>query len=155
MKIYVIGSLENPRVPSIAGTLREDGHEVFDSWYAAGPDADRYWRQYEEAKGLSFAEALSAPAAQNVLNFDRKWALWADVGVLVLPAGKSGHLELGAFWINVPGKQAHILLPPDFSPEKWDVMYGLADGIWSSPHLLQAYLLRGDGFRDKGTGRLS
>lgn len=41
MKVYVIGSLRNPRIPEIANELREKlGCEVFDDWHAAGPHGD-------------------------------------------------------------------------------------------------------------------
>jgi len=40
MKLYLIGSLRNPRVPEVAEILRWNGHLVFDDWYAAGPEAD-------------------------------------------------------------------------------------------------------------------
>ena len=41
-KIYTIGSLRNEKVPLIANALRDAGHEVFDDWYGAGPEADDY-----------------------------------------------------------------------------------------------------------------
>src|SRR5258706_9150607 len=95
MIVYLIGSLRSPRVPKVAEELRAAGYEVFDDWYAAGPEADDYWQRYEQAKGHTYAEALAGYAANHVFNFDRTRLMRADAGVLVLPAGKSGHLELG------------------------------------------------------------
>ncbi len=46
--IYLIGSLRNPNIPAIANELRTLGYEVFDDWYAAGPEADDYWKSYEK-----------------------------------------------------------------------------------------------------------
>jgi hypothetical protein len=46
--------------------------------------------------------------------------------VLVLPAGKSGHLELG--YCAGKGKRTYILLEADADP-RWDVMYQFADVI--------------------------
>ena len=37
MKVYLIGSLRNPKVPKIAEKIRALGFEVFDDWFAAGP----------------------------------------------------------------------------------------------------------------------
>ena len=54
--IYVIGSLRNEQVPNIANKLRKAGHEVFDDWYAAGPEADDYWQTYEKGKGHVYHE---------------------------------------------------------------------------------------------------
>ena len=58
-KIYLIGSLRNPRVPEIAAKLRDAGHVVFDDWFAAGPEADDWWQKYEIARGHNFKEGLA------------------------------------------------------------------------------------------------
>jgi nucleoside 2-deoxyribosyltransferase len=119
--IYLIGSLRNPEVPNIANNLRAAGFEVFDDWYAAGPEADDYWKQYEEFRGRTYMEALAGAAAKNVFEFDRRNIESSDSVILVLPAGKSGHLELG--WAIGRGKRGYILLD---SPDRWDVMYQFA-----------------------------
>ena len=93
-KIYVIGSLRNPEIPEIANKLRSVGHEVFDDWYAAGPEADDYWHSYELKKGKNYKEALEGYAARNVFNFDKTHLDRNEMAVLVLPAGRSGHLEI-------------------------------------------------------------
>ena len=51
MKLYIIGSLRNPRVPEVAKDLRESGYEVFDDWFAAGERADDSWQSYEKGRG--------------------------------------------------------------------------------------------------------
>ncbi len=48
--------------------------------------------------------------------------------LLVLPAGKSGHLELG--YAIGSGKKGYILL--DKEPERYDVMYAFAAGVFTS-----------------------
>ena len=121
--IYLIGSLRNPEVPNIAKTLRDNGLEVFDDWYAAGPEADDYWRDYERERGHSYKEALAGHAGQHVFMFDKKFLCKADAGLLVLPAGKSGHLELG--FLLGGNKRGYILL--DKEPDRFDVMYNFAD----------------------------
>ena len=125
--IYLIGSLRNPKVPAVANALREAGQEVFDDWYAAGPEADDKWRDYERGRGHSFQEALRGFAARNVYQFDRRHLERATAVGLVLPAGKSGHLEFG--WAIGKGKRGFILID---DPERWDVMYQFADGICGS-----------------------
>lgn len=124
--IYLIGSLRNPEIPVITKRFRDEGLEIFADWYAAGPEADDYWRDYEKSQGFTYIEALSRPAAKNVYAFDRRHLEASDVVVLVLPAGKSGHLELG--WALGRGKRGYILVD---SPERWDVMYQFATGIYS------------------------
>lgn len=135
--IYLIGSLRNPEVPNIANRLREAGLEVFDDWYAAGPEADDKWRDYERGRGRSYLDALGGAAARNVFEFDRRHLLKASAVVLVLPAGKSGHLELG--WSLGRGVPGYILLD---NPERWDVMYQFATGVFTNIKALTAELTR-------------
>lgn len=125
--IYLIGSLRNPAIPYLAeGLRRATDEEVFDDWHAAGPNADDCWRDYEKSRGRSYIEALDGYAARNVFNFDKTHLTRAEVVVLALPAGKSGHMELG--WSLGQGKPGYILLD---NPERWDVMYQFATGVFS------------------------
>tara|TARA_Y100000296_G_scaffold66371_1_gene78375 strand:+ start:1438 stop:2058 length:621 start_codon:yes stop_codon:yes gene_type:complete len=126
-KVYVIGSLRNPRIQVIAQELREHLEcEVFDDWYAAGPEADDYWKAYEQARGRSYPQALQGHAAKNVFKFDRTHLEAATDVVLVAPAGKSGHLEFG--WAAGKGKRAFYHFP-DQDEERWDVMLQFATGV--------------------------
>jgi len=127
MVIYLIGSLRSPRVPETAGVLRAAGFEVFDDWYAAGPEADDYWQKYEKERGHTFAQALDGFPAYHVYEYDRFHIDRSDAGVLVLPAGKSGHLELG--YLIGSGKPGYILLNEE--PERFDVMYRFAKGVYT------------------------
>jgi len=122
--IYLIGSLRNKAIPEIAKEIRQVGYEVFDDWFAAGPIADDSWQEYEKGKGVSYDKALSGFAAKHVFAFDLHHLNRADACILVLPAGKSGHLELG--YIRGSGKRCYVLF--DAEPERWDVMYQFADG---------------------------
>lgn len=123
--IYLIGSLRNPQVTELANWLEHEGdYEVFTSWHAAGPEADDRWKEHEMARGRSYKQALAHYAAQHVFNFDKRHIERADAVVLMLPAGKSGHLELGyALGQGTPG---FILLA---DVERWDVMYAFATGV--------------------------
>ena len=98
--------------------MRGLGYEVFDDWYAAGPEADDKWRDYELARGHSYEEALAGHAARHVFDFDKYHLDRADIGVLALPAGKSGHLELG--YLVGKGVPSFILF--EDIPERYDVM---------------------------------
>lgn len=123
--IYLIGSLRNPEIPAIRTALEEAcGEHVFADWFAAGEHADDAWRDYEKGRGKSFREALDQPAAANVFAFDKRYLTASRAVVLALPAGKSGHLELG--WMLGRGVPGAILLD---SPERWDVMYQFADKV--------------------------
>lgn len=134
--IYLIGSLRNPKIPDIARILRSDGHLVFDDWFAAGPTADDCWRDYEKRRGHSYLEALSGIAARHVFSFDLEHLTRAQAVVLVLPAGKSGHLELG--WALGQGKKGYVLLD---DPDRWDIMYQFATGVYETLDNLRGALL--------------
>ena len=127
-KVYVIGSLRNEALTAISSAIRAAGHYVFDDWFAAGPHADDAWRAYEIARGHSYREALNGHAANHVFAYDKSHLDDAEVVVLALPAGKSGHLELG--YAIGAGKRAYILLDKDY--DRWDVMYRFANGVCDS-----------------------
>lgn len=122
--IYLIGSLRNPEVLVIAGKLRAKGFEVFDDWYAAGPEADDKWKEYEIERGHSYVEALDGYPAEHVFSFDLHHLDRSEATLLVLPAGRSGHLELG--YSIGKGKPGYILLD---TPDRWDVMYKFATKV--------------------------
>jgi nucleoside 2-deoxyribosyltransferase len=123
--VYIIGSLRNQEVPVLAEYLRARNFDAFDSWYSAGPRADDHWQEHEEFMGHDFVQALDGYAARNVFAFDKRNLDRCDAAVLVLPAGKSGHLELGYF-IGT-GKPGFILL--DGEPDRFDVMYRFATQV--------------------------
>lgn len=120
--LYLAGSLRNPRVPEIANRLRGVGHRVFDDWYAAGEKADDAWQAYEQQRGRTYEEALDGFAADHVYRYDMTHLLRADAVVLIAPAGKSSHFELG--WAIGMGMPGYIFF--DQVPERWDVMVKLA-----------------------------
>lgn len=124
--IYLIGSLRNPAVPALGQELRQRGFDVFDDWMAAGPEADDFWQKYEKFRGHSFDQALAGHAAQHVFKFDKFHLDRCDAAILLLPAGKSGHLELG--YMIGSGKPGFILM--DKEPERYDVMYNFASGVF-------------------------
>lgn len=120
--IYLIGSLRNEKIPQMAKELREfmnNDWEVFDDWFSPGPEADDFWRKYEKVRGSTYKQALNNWAGKHVYEFDKHHIDRADVGILYMPAGKSGHLELG--YMIGQGKPCFILF--DKEPERWDVMY--------------------------------
>ena len=124
--VYIIGSMRNPRVQEVAKALRGAGYDVFDDWQSSGPDADDHWQAYEKARGRTFREALGGYHAQHAFALDKLHLDRCDACVLVAPAGKSGHLELG--YMIGRGKPGYILL--DGEPERYDLMMLFATGIF-------------------------
>jgi hypothetical protein len=122
--IYLIGSLRNPEIPKIAAKIREAGFEVFDDWWSASEDADDWLRDYYRARNFSYQDMLNSHAAKHIFSFDKFHLDRADVGLLVMPAGKSGHLELG--YMAGQGKRCFVLF--NEVPERVDIMYQFANG---------------------------
>jgi hypothetical protein len=128
MKIYVASSWRNNYQPTVVEALRADGHEVYDfknpeegkggfHWSDIDPD----WKNWTPGQ---FRKHLKHPIALDGFLTDYKAMEWADVCVLVMPCGRSAHIEAGYF-VGHPGKKLLILLS-DGEPE---LMYGMADRI--------------------------
>jgi hypothetical protein len=134
--LYIIGSLRNREIPKIAIMLRAIGIDAFDDWYSAGPEADDCWKAHQELSGRDLRQALKGYAAQNVLRFDKAHLDRTDGALLVMPAGKSGHLEAG--YVRGLGKPFFILF--DKEPERWDVMLAFATEVFFSlPEMLDHF----------------
>lgn len=149
MKIYVASSWRNPLQPDIVKILRAEGHEVYDFRHPhLGPgerglgfqwsEIDPAWQSWSPSQ---YRDALKHPRARDGFAADLEGMRWADVGVLVMPCGRSAHAELG--WMAGFGKCTMVLLA-DGEPE---LMYGLFDELCTSIDELLAALQerRGDG----------
>lgn len=134
--IYVGGSLRNPRVLEVAGALRAAGHEVYDEWMSPGSKADEEWQEYEKQRGRGYREALGGWHAEMVFENDLWHLRRADTFVLVLPAGRSAHLELG--WMSGKSKRTAVLLLEE--PDRYDIMYRFADYVAESVEELIEWL---------------
>lgn len=119
MKIYLIGSMRNDGITGLAQQIRALNVEVFDDWMSPGPEADDFWQAYEKFRGRSYKEAINGHHAKTVFTFDHAHLSQADAVILLMPAGKSAHMELG--WAIAKGKRAYVLF--DKEPERYDIMY--------------------------------
>jgi nucleoside 2-deoxyribosyltransferase len=75
-----------------------------------------------------------------VFEYDRGHLDRCDAALLVLPAGKSGHLELG--YMAGRGKPVYIYFPSE--PERFDVMYKFATKVFVSIDEMTSYFTRHD-----------
>jgi nucleoside 2-deoxyribosyltransferase len=125
--IYIIGSLKNEEIPFISKDIRSLNcdFEVFDDWFSPGPEADDYWRTFEKNRGSTYKQALKNYAGKHIFEFDKYHIDRADMGVLITPAGKSAHMELG--YLIGKGKPCVVYFKEE--PERWDVMYQFAKEI--------------------------
>ena len=128
-RIYLASSWRNPHQPRAVALLRELGHEVYDfrnprpgdtgfAWSEIDPD----WLGWDPA---TYRNLLRHPIAQAGFKSDFDAMKWADTFVLLLPCGRSAHLEAG--WAIGAGKPTCIVLHEDkFEPE---LMYLMAAEI--------------------------
>lgn len=146
-RIYLASSWRNPDQPWLVDLLREDGHEVYDfrnppgstgfSWAEVKPTATpgipSKGADLEPAD--SYLRMIEHPRARAGFDADFAAMQWADTIVLLLPCGKSAHLELG--WGIGAGKRTAILLDDPVEPE---LMYLAADARFRSAGELRAWL---------------
>lgn len=137
-KIYVASSWRNQEQQGVVAALRDAGHEVYDFKNPAPGNTGFAWRQcgmYGDERELDAAQTralLDHPVAQDGFKLDHAAMEWADTFVMVLPCGRSAHLELG--WACGAGKRTFILQTGRQEPE---LMYLEAGGIFQSvPELL-------------------
>lgn len=119
MLVYVGGSMRNRKgVLEVAKALEEAGVETFHSWINPGEETDDKWQEWQKSLGRDYFAAMKDPHVANVFNFDKLWLRKSDAFVMVGPAGKSAHAELG--FMYGCGKPTVVLMEEE--PERWDIM---------------------------------
>lgn len=118
MRIYVASSWRNLRQPEVVSVLRQNGHTVYDFRNPTPGDHGFSWRQCateEQIKDLrAFRdEVLTHPVAKAAFEKDMKALRTASATVLVLPCGRSAHLELG--WATGNAQKTFVLLDDPMS----------------------------------------
>ena len=124
MRIYVASSWRNDYQPDVVATLCTLGHEVYDFRnppHRAEFGWDEICTNWQDWDIEEFREALSHPLAEAGFASDFRAMQWADALVLVMPCGRSAHLEAG--WAVGAGKPTGILLIDRDEPE---LMYKMA-----------------------------
>lgn len=112
MKIYVASSWRNKHQPAVVAALRAAGHEVYDFRNPSPGDNGFSWRQCATPSQLTDPkkfrdEVLTHPIAQHGFNSDMNALREAEATVLVLPCGRSAHLEFG--WAAGNGQKTLVL----------------------------------------------
>ena len=129
MKVYILGSLRNPRVPEVAALVRKAGHQAFDDWYSPGPETDEKWQEYEKARGRSYKEALLGEHAEAAFQLDKRNLDTSEAAILGGPYGKSAMAEMG--YLRGRGVPVYVLL--DGEPERFDLMLKFANSVHYDP----------------------
>ncbi len=97
-----------------------------------------------EASGHSIFEvdpitALEHPAVANEFKIafaeDKKWLDWCECVIMMMPCGRSAHLEAG--YAKGQGKLFFIFWMHDLKNGEFDNMYQFADGMFRADQLAQ------------------
>ena len=130
LKIYVASSWKNDRYPEVVKRLRAEGHDVYDF---RDPSTGFDWRRLPGAPeadpkdgwpAADVVRVLDQPRARAGFKSDMGALRACDTCVLVLPCGRSAHLELG--WAAGAGRRTIVLLDDPAEP---DLMHLMADRI--------------------------
>lgn len=118
MRIYVASSWRNTFQQHVVHTLRAAGHDVYDFRNPEPGDHGFSWRQCATPEQLAdpraFRDAvLTHPVARAGFRKDMSALVDADATVLVLPCGRSAHLELG--YATGAGQRTIVLLDSPMS----------------------------------------
>lgn len=98
MKIYVASSWRNPLQEGIVEGLRSLGYEVYDFKHPDGDEGFQWSRvedSWQDWTMKEYRDALRSDYAHFGFNRDFDAMKAADVCVLLLPCGRSAHLEAG------------------------------------------------------------
>lgn len=99
MKIYVASSWRNEQQPAVVVALRKIGADVYDFRNPAPGNTGFHWSEIDPEwktwNPNTYREALQSPIAREGFNRDAKALEACDICVLVLPSGRSAHIEAG------------------------------------------------------------
>ena len=139
-KIYLASSWRNENQPGLVSLLRDRGHEVYDFRHPSEVDEGFAWSEIDEdwlnwTPAAFLGKLTTHPRAASGYAFDKKALDWCDTCVLLLPCGRSAHLEAG-YAIGQGKRTVIVLSERGFEPE---LMYLMATAcVAELPDLLAA-----------------
>lgn len=143
MKIYVASSWRNKFQPDVVLILRAMGHGVYDFRapdVPGGVEGGFSWREVDENWSTwsprQYRDGLASAQAAHGFRRDMEALKNCDLCVLVLPCGRSAHLELG---FAAAKAKTIVYFPPECSEQQEpELMYRMCDHIAIDlPELIQ------------------
>lgn len=143
MRIYVASSWRNHQQQNVVCMLREAGHDVYDFRRPFNGGDGFHWSEIDPAwqgwTPFEFIDGLKHELAEEGFASDFDAMRWAEACVLVLPCGRSAHLEAG--WFIGQGKPCWIMLEDAASRTQRlepELMYKMACVVVGSRGVLDA-----------------
>jgi len=141
MKIYLASSWKNEHgVKAMAQLLRVNGHDVDAFCEEKAGRFMFHWSELGDASKIDAISMLESEQGKKAFAEDKKWLDWADCIILMLPSGRSAHLEAG----YAVGQGKRLFIFGEFPKGEFDVMYGFADGLFDDPTKLVLELRKGE-----------
>jgi len=126
-KIYIASSWKNKKqVLDLAYLLRDQKHEVY-AFCEEGAGHLVFGPQDFDGDILQVTakEAMKQEVFVKIYEADKAGLDWSDTVIIVLPAGKSTHLEGG----YAVGRGKELFIVGDPVPGDFDSMYGFAEAV--------------------------
>lgn len=136
MRIYLASSRRNKFFDKTLAALRAAGHDVFDFKHE-----DTLVWEADEHKGTMAGAETDEVLEHFQADFDALKG--AECTVLVLPAGRSAHLELG--YATGQGQHTVVYLPEGAVLDEPDLMYRMCDALIQGEADLLEHLRDPDG----------
>ena len=119
-RIYLASSWRNMEQPIVVKKLRHAGHSVYDFRNPFHGNSGFSWRdidgRWQDWTAQQYREnLLRSPIAAYGFMSDKRAMEWADTCLLLLPCGRSAHLEAG--WFAGANKRLIILTRDGEEPE--------------------------------------
>ncbi len=149
--IYVASSWRNRYQPRIVARLRAEGHTVYDFRNPAEGNDGFHWSEisplWQHWSPRQFATALRNPIARDGFTMDMAALIAAEVVVLLLPSGRSSHIE-AAYHLG-RGRPVIVHMPEQCEPELMYKMFQaittdeqeLVEALWVNYHQLMHLIL--------------
>ena len=127
-KIYLASSWKNQYFDKVFISLRNEGYEIYNfrnpspnNYGFSWSKIDQEWKRWNI---IDYLRILDNPLCNDAFKLDFEAMNWADTCILLLPSGRSAHLEAG--YMKGQGKQTYVYIPEYDTP---DLMYKLCDNV--------------------------
>ncbi len=111
--------------PAVVKLLRAEGHLVYDFKHPEPGNNGFHWSEidsdWQDWDSTDFRAGLCHELANEGFKMDMDALRACDACVLVLPCGRSAHLEVG--WAAGAGKKSIIYYPPEIRTVEPELMY--------------------------------